>query len=97
MQTQYSIAEARNQFAALIRKVEESENSVQVTRRGQPVAVILSSEEYQRLLTQQKKPDFWQAYLKFKEEWQDEPMDIEDDIWEGLRDKSPGREENPWL
>ncbi len=97
MQTQYSIAEARNQFAALIRKVEESENSVQVTRRGRPVAVILSAEEYTRLLAQQKKRNFWQEYLKFREEWQDELMDIDGDIWEGLRDKSPGREENPWL
>ena len=97
MQTHYSIAEARNQFAALIRKVEESEKPVQVTRRGQPVAVILSAEEYKRLLAQQKKRDFWQDYQAYQKAWQDEPMDIEGNIWEGIRDKSPGREENPWL
>lgn len=97
MATSYSIAEARNQFTALVRRVEQGEKPVQVTRRGEPVAVILSIDEYARLLAQQSKPDFWQAYLEYKERWQDEAMDIEGDIWEGVRDKTPPREENPWL
>ncbi|WP_420630696.1 type II toxin-antitoxin system Phd/YefM family antitoxin [Candidatus Leptofilum sp.] len=58
MATTYSIAEARNQFAALVRDAEESKQPVQVTRRGQPVAVILSAEEYGRLLANQSKRDF---------------------------------------
>ena len=44
MNTTYSIAEARNQFADLIHKVEEKGEPVQVTRRGEPVAVILSKD-----------------------------------------------------
>ena len=35
MTTTYSIAEVRNQFAALIRQVEEEQTPVQVTRRGE--------------------------------------------------------------
>lgn len=93
----YSIAEARNQFAAIVRDAEETNQPVQVTRRGQPVAVILSAEEYAKLIANQPKRDFWQAYLAYKEKWQDELMDTEDDIWKDVRDKSPGREENPWL
>ncbi len=96
MQTQYSIAEARNKFAALIRKVEESEKPVQVTRRGQPVAVILSAEEYKRLLAQQKKRDFWQAYEAWRQEWQHEILDQDIDPFADVRDRSPGREVDLW-
>jgi len=95
-ETTYSIAEARNQFTAIVRDAEESSQPVHVTRRGQPVVVILSAAEYARLQANQPKRDFWQAFLAYKERWQDEPMDIEDDIWEDVRDKSTGREVNPW-
>jgi prevent-host-death family protein len=40
----YSIAEARDQFAALVRRVEEQKQPVHVTRRGETVAVILSAK-----------------------------------------------------
>jgi prevent-host-death family protein len=49
MLDQYSIAEARNNFAALVRDVETKEGAVAVTRRGKQVAVLLSIEEYGRL------------------------------------------------
>lgn len=97
MTISYSIAEARNHFAALIRRIEEEERLVQVTRRGEPVAVILSQEEYERLMTQQPERDFWRAYQEYQEMWKDVPMDIEDDIWQDVRDKTPPREDNPWL
>lgn len=97
MTATYSIADARNKFTALVREAERTAQPVAITRRGQPIAVILSTEEYARLVQNQPKRDFWTAYLAYKEQWQDELMDIEDDIWEGIRDKSPGREVNPWL
>lgn len=96
MQTAYSIAEARDQFAALIHQVEAEKKPVQVTRRGEPVAVILSQAEYQRLLAQQPRQDFWQAYLEYQKQWQGVEMDIEDDIWEDVRDRTPPREVNLW-
>lgn len=97
MQTTYSIAQARDQFATLVREIETKNQSVQVTRRGEPVAVILSVDEYERLIAHQPKRDFWQAYLDYKEQWQDVPMDIEVDIWGDVRDSTPPREDNPWL
>jgi prevent-host-death family protein len=97
MQTKYSIAQVRNQFATLVREVQAKNKQIQVTHRGEPVAVILSVDEYERLLTHQSKSDFWQAYLEYKEHWQDVPMDIEGNIWEGLRDQTPTPDENPWL
>jgi prevent-host-death family protein len=63
MPRKYSISEARNQLAALIRDVEEMDQPIQITRRGQSVAIILSTKEYARLSGKQPKQGFWQAYL----------------------------------
>ena len=97
MTTTYSIAEARNRFAALVRQVEQAQSPVQVTRRGQPVAVILSQEEYEQLLARPPQRDFGTAYQEYRERWQGVAMDIEEDIWEDVRDRTPPREDNPWL
>lgn len=97
MTISYSIAEARDQFAALVHQVEKNNEPIQVTRRGESVAVILSQNVYQQLLTQNSKLDTWQAYLAYMEQWQAEEIDIEGDIWAEIRDKSPGKEVNPWL
>ena len=59
----YSIAEARDHFTALIHK-EEKDAAVEVTRRGKPVAVIMSVQEYQQL--QAEKVGFWQAFDSFR-------------------------------
>jgi prevent-host-death family protein len=95
-QKTYSIAEARDQFAALIRQVEAGDNFVQVTRRGEPVAVILSMDEYERLLAHQPKRDFWQAYLEWREMWCVDEWEDDIDPFADVRDRSPGREVNVW-
>ncbi len=41
------IAEAHNKLSALLKKVQKS--PVMLTRRGKPVGVLLSPEEYERL------------------------------------------------
>ncbi|MFZ5880924.1 MAG: type II toxin-antitoxin system Phd/YefM family antitoxin [Chloroflexota bacterium] len=41
------IAEAHNRLSALLRKIQK--NPVTLTRRGKPVGVLLSPEEYERL------------------------------------------------
>ena len=41
------IAEAHNRLSALLKKVQKS--PVTLTRRGKPVGVLLSPEEYERL------------------------------------------------
>ena len=41
------IAEAHNRLSALLKKVQKS--PIMLTRRGKPVGVILSPEEYDRL------------------------------------------------
>jgi antitoxin Phd len=44
MLEQYSIAKARNHFTSLVRAVER-ESATELTRRGKPVAVMLSIQE----------------------------------------------------
>lgn len=63
--TQYSIAQARNQLAQLVHKVEAGETA-ELTRRGQRVAVIMSAEEYDRF---RPKKNFWQSVLEFRAEY----------------------------
>ena len=89
MSRRYSIAEARDNFAALVRDVE-LDSAIELTRRGEPVAVLLSIEEYRCLLVGRKK--FWQAYSEFRDEVDLRQLNIEPEIFEDLRDVSPGRE-----
>ena len=89
MLEQYSIAKARDHFTSLVRTVER-ESAVELTRRGKPVAVMLSIEEYKRLSTRQA--GFWEAYSAFRERVNLQELGIEPDTFAGLRDRYPGRE-----
>ena len=84
----YSIAEARNRFTAIIRDAETS-SAVEITRHGETVAVLLSWKQYQRLSA---KKDFWDSYTSFQEVFNLAELQIEPEIFEDLRDESPGRE-----
>jgi antitoxin Phd len=85
----YSIAEARDKFTSIVRDVEEKVAGVELTRRGKPVAVLLSVSEYRRLSGEK---GFWDAYLAFREGSGLDGLSIEPEVFEGLRDASPGRE-----
>lgn len=86
---QYSIAEARNHLAAIVHDLETS-YSIQLTRRGKPVAVLLAIEEYERLAA--GKSSFWDRYTAFRDAVDLVQMNIDPTIFQGLRDRSPGRE-----
>jgi len=89
MSRRYSIAEARNNLAAIVHDLERKP-CVELTRRGEPVAVLLSMPEYQRLLSH--KTGFWEAYVTFRNAVDLAQLKIEPGVFEGLRDASPGRE-----
>jgi prevent-host-death family protein len=55
-----SIAEAKNQLTRLIHQAERGD-AVHITRRGRPVAVLLSEAEYARLRRATTRPTFWEA------------------------------------
>ena len=88
MRRKYSIAEARNGLPKLVHAVEAGA-PVELTRRGQSVAVLVSIDEFKRLSG--KKPDLWSEIEKFRAETNLEELDAEGFL-EGIRDPSPGRE-----
>lgn len=88
MPDQYSIAAARKSLPALVHAVEEGPR-VEITRRGQPVAVLLSIGEYQRM--SDKKPDLWTAIQRFRQTADLEALNVEE-VYADVRDRSPGRE-----
>ena len=89
MSKSYSIAEARHHLAALVHELEHK-SFIELTRRGEPVAVLLSIQEYHRLLA--KETNFWDAYTAFRDVVDLVELQIEPAVFENLRDRSPGRE-----
>jgi len=89
MQKQISIAEAKNRLPTIIHYVEKGPY-VELTRRGKPVAVLLSIQEYERL--SRKYTGFWNAFSEFRRKAEDEGIEISDRNFKGLRDLSSGRE-----
>jgi prevent-host-death family protein len=87
MNKTYSIAEARDALTGLVHRVEEGE-PVQLTRRGKPVAVLVSQAEYLRLTAAVPARDFRAALDAWRA-----GCDMEGlvgDEFDGLRDPSPG-------
>ena len=89
MPKSYSIAEARNELPGLIHDVERG-GPVKITRRGKPVAVLLSVEEYDRIAP--SKPSFAEAYEAWQRSVDKDQIAVEPDHFSALRDGSPGRE-----
>ena len=88
MTQKYSVAEARAQFAALVHEVEE-DGAVQITRRGEVVAVLLSRQEYERLSVLQA--GFYRAVSEFRSAYNVADLDIDPEIFE-VRPSETGRE-----
>ena len=89
MQKQFSIAEAKNKLPSIIHYVEKGPY-VELTRRGKPVAVLLSIQEYERL--GRKYTGFWNAISEFRQKVESETIEISDVDFNRLRDLSAGRE-----
>ena len=64
MDNGYSIADARNNLARLVHIAEDGE-AVRLSRRGRPVAVILSLSEYERLRS--AGDGLWGRLQRFRE------------------------------
>jgi len=84
-----SVAEARQHFARLIERARKG-NPIEITRRGEPVAVLLSAAEYAAMTGE--RPSFVDATTRVRERLDVEALDIGEEDFDGLRDRSPGRE-----
>lgn len=90
MSEQHSIAEARSNLPKLVRKAE-SGKAVELTRRGESVAVLIGRKQYERLVTRSRR---------FSEAWDDFVRDVEpatlgidpDEVFADVRDAAPGRD-----
>jgi prevent-host-death family protein len=81
-----SVAEAKNHLPALIHSAEEA--PVEIVRRGKPVAVLLSRATFDRL--RGRRPDAWGALERWRASVDLKSLELKD-VFEGLRDRSPGR------
>jgi len=84
-----SIAQARADLPGLIREAEDG-TAVEITRRGRPVAVLVSTTAYQKLSS--GSPAFGRALDDFLDQVDLEGLGLERDEFVGLRDRAPGRE-----
>ncbi len=87
--TKVSVAEARQNFARLIKRAQQGK-AIEITRRGEPVAVLLSATEYLTLTGE--RPSFVEATARIRDRMGVDQLGIGDEEFEGLRDESPGRE-----
>jgi len=88
MTDQYSIAEARHNLAALVRRLEK-QPLIEITRRGEPVAVLMSLQEYQRLSA--GRVGFWEAYSQYLKDVNLADLNITPELFVGVRSPGPGR------
>ena len=87
----YSVAEARDQFTSLVHAAEEG-RPIAVTRRGKPIAVLLSLAEYERLSQRQRGfAQLYQDFLQRNPDLGERAGDAEDWLRDA-RDPAPGRD-----
>jgi prevent-host-death family protein len=83
----YSIAEARARLRVIVDQAEAG-LEVELTRRGEPVAVVLSCCEVERL--RGKRPRFRDAYNRFLDKHSLDQVGLEDELSD-VRDAGTGR------
>jgi prevent-host-death family protein len=91
--TQTSIADAKTQLTRLIHQAERGE-TVHITRRGKPVAVLLSEDEYARLREAQERaqPDFWDLVTEMRADPAFQPVDWSQEDVDSWRDRRPAQD-----
>lgn len=90
MSRRHSIAEARNNLPELVRQAEAG-TAIELTRRGEPVAVLVGRREYDRLTTPSRS--FGEAWEEFSRHVDLNRANIDpDEIFGDVRDDTPGRE-----
>ncbi len=90
MDERHSIAEARRNLPRLIREAEHGK-TVELTRRGEPVAVLVGRRMFERLAAGRR--GFDEAYQDFARTFDLPELALDpDELFEGARDRIPGRE-----
>ena len=89
MAEQYSIAEARRNLPRLVHGAEAGK-AVELTRRGEAVAIIVGQCYFQQLTS--SKPDFAESYRKFTEKYNLKEIGFDpDELFSGMRVDTTGQ------
>lgn len=88
MSKRYSIAEARSNLPSIVDQVEAGQE-IELTRRGKPVAVLVSLREIERL--RGERPQFGEAYRRFLKAHPLSEVGMDDDAFESTRSRETGR------
>jgi prevent-host-death family protein len=90
MTDRHSIAEARRNLPSLVRDAENG-RAVELTRRGEPVAVLIGLREFERLTSGRR--GFGDAYREFATSVELDGLALDpDELFGDVRDEAPGRE-----
>lgn len=89
MSRRYSIAEARANLPSIVDQAEAGKE-VELTRRGKPVAVVVSLRTLERL--RGERGQFGEAYRRFLKKHSLRDVGVDDDLLESTRDREVGRE-----
>ena len=87
---QHSIADASSHLDELVRKAEKGE-SVELTREGEAVAVLIGRREYERRNGRPTRT-FADALEEFRRSADFAEIGDPDEIWGDVRDRDPGRD-----
>jgi len=88
MGNSYSVADARAHLPDILDEVEAGKE-VHLTRRGRPVAIVLSPDRYDAL--RQERSTFADAYRAFAERYAPGDIALEPDFFDSIRERAPGR------
>jgi len=88
MSKRFSIAEARANLPNIVDQAEAGQ-AIEITRRGKPVAVVLSLRELERL--RGERANFGEAYRRFLKTHLLGEVGLESDFFDSARDRGTGR------
>jgi prevent-host-death family protein len=88
MSKRYSIAEARSNLPSIVDQAEAGQ-AIELTRRGKPVAVVLSLRELERLRGERAR--FGDAYRRFLKMYSVRDLGLEEGTFDSTRREDAGR------
>jgi prevent-host-death family protein len=88
MSKRYSIAEARSNLPTIVDQAEAGQE-IELTRRGKPVAVVVSLREIERLRGERAR--FGDAYKHFLKTHPLREIGLDEDFSESIRGTDSGR------
>jgi prevent-host-death family protein len=88
MPRRYSIADARTNLPSIVDQAEGGVD-IELTRRGKPVAVVISLREFERL--RGERPRFSDAYRTFLEKHSLAEVGLDERLVASTREKGDGR------